>query len=205
MATSSKVLKKGAYHHGDLRQQLVNALAILIEEQGATGFSVSEACRRAGVSTAAPYRHFTDRDDMLRAVATDAKQRMAAAFRAAASAHPHGSAAAVFAIGKAYLDFADAQPNVFRLVFSLDDEEFEDLRCAGEECGAVVDAQVAAYLGLPVDHPGVMRVSFPLWTFVHGLAFMKIDRMLERAHVGLSVDDVLSDAGARLLGPPGPR
>ena len=148
MATATKVLKKGAYHHGDLRQQLVNALSQLIEEQGPQGFSVSEACRRAGVSTAAPYRHFSDRDDMLRAVALDAKLRLAEAFRSAIRGMPHGSMEAVHAIGKAYIAFALAQPNVFRLVFSVSDTGCDDLRAAGEACGEVVDREVAAYHGL---------------------------------------------------------
>lgn len=200
MGEATKVLKKGAYHHGDLRQELVKALRILIEEQGATGFSVSEACRRAGVSTAAPYRHFTDRDDMLKAVATDAKLRMAEAFRAAADKHTLGSPEAMFAIGRAYVDFAIAQPNVFRLAFSLKDDEGTPLCEAGDRCHFEVARQMSAFLGKPVDDPEVTQKAFPLWAFVHGLSFMAIDDVMEKAGIDANLDALIWEAGNRLLG-----
>ena len=61
--------KRDSYHHGDLRSQLIDATRALVEEKGPDHFSVSEACRRAGVSSAAPYKHFQDKEEMLRAVA----------------------------------------------------------------------------------------------------------------------------------------
>ena len=59
-----EVTAKTRYHHGDLRQQLITATRALVEEKGPDGFSVSEACRAAGVSTAAPYKHFQDRTEI---------------------------------------------------------------------------------------------------------------------------------------------
>src|SRR5215472_16084898 len=59
--------KGGRYHHGDLRSALVDAAISVIAERGVRGFSLAEATRRLGVTTAAPYRHFTDRDDLLAA------------------------------------------------------------------------------------------------------------------------------------------
>ncbi|MEM6374564.1 MAG: helix-turn-helix domain-containing protein, partial [Pseudomonadota bacterium] len=63
--------KRTNYHHGDLRADLVEATRRLVEEKGPDRFSVSDACRAAGVSTAAPYRHFEDRDEMLLAVCAE--------------------------------------------------------------------------------------------------------------------------------------
>ena len=70
--------KGGRYHHGDLRPALVDAAIDVIAERGVRGFSLAEATRRLGVTTAAPYRHFTDRDDLLAAVAARALSVFAA-------------------------------------------------------------------------------------------------------------------------------
>ena len=79
-------MRKQGYHHGNLRQALVDAALKLIEEKGPDGFSVAEACRMAGVSTAAPYKHFKDREEILHAVILEAMHRMGAAMQAAADA-----------------------------------------------------------------------------------------------------------------------
>jgi AcrR family transcriptional regulator len=70
--------RRGRYHHGDLREALIDAALELIAERGVHGFSLAEATRRLGVTTAAPYRHFADRDDVLAAVAVRALQTFAA-------------------------------------------------------------------------------------------------------------------------------
>jgi AcrR family transcriptional regulator len=67
---------KPAYHHGDLPQQLVRVVRDLIETHGPDGFSVAEAARRAGVSSAAPYKHFKDRPELLRAVVSEGMDRL---------------------------------------------------------------------------------------------------------------------------------
>src|ERR1700722_9923767 len=64
--------KGGRYHHGDLQSALVDAAIAVIDERGVRDFSMAEASRRLGVTTAAPYRHFADRDEVLAAVATRA-------------------------------------------------------------------------------------------------------------------------------------
>jgi AcrR family transcriptional regulator len=71
-STRSRPRRKGArYHHGDLREALIDTAVELIAERGVHGFSLSEASRRLGVTSAAPYRHFSDRDELLAAVLTD--------------------------------------------------------------------------------------------------------------------------------------
>ncbi|GAA2343861.1 TetR/AcrR family transcriptional regulator [Saccharopolyspora halophila] len=77
----------GKYHHGDLRAELVRVSLDLIAERGLDGFSVAEIARRAKVSTAAPYRHFADRETLLAAVATDLAQQLADEVTEAAEQH----------------------------------------------------------------------------------------------------------------------
>lgn len=93
------------YHHGDLRATLVETSLDLIAEQGIGAFSVAEIARRAGVSQAAPYRHFADRDALLAAVAMAVADQLAERIRAAAAARddPVGKLAAAFGAYTRYM------------------------------------------------------------------------------------------------------
>jgi AcrR family transcriptional regulator len=188
-ATPSGLTTKAAYHHGDLRAQLIAAVRDLVEIHGPDGFSVAEAARRAGVSSAAPYKHFKDRPDILRGVVGEAMDRLHLAMQAGADAHLAGSPDAVAGVGKAYVDFARAEPGVFRLVFSLTEghENAPDLLVKGQDCFGVVLAAVAAHLGLPPDDPQVQARAYMLWSFVHGHAFLTIDKKLKVANA--KIDD----------------
>ena len=180
----AEVLSKSAYHHGDLRAQLLAAVRDLVETHGPDGFSVSEAARRAGVSTAAPYKHFKDRHEILRGVVAEAMDRLRRYMEAAASRFPEGSLEAVAAIGEAYVAFARDQPGVFRLAFGLTEghEDDPDLMDKGRECFAVVVRSVAANMGRPEGEPEVSRRAYRLWAFVHGHSFLTIDRKNRITH-----------------------
>ncbi len=174
---SPGVTPKSAYHHGDLRAQLIAAVRELVETHGPDGFSVAEAARRAGVSSAAPYKHFKDRHELLRGVVSEAMDRLRAAMEAGAASHPHASLEAVSAVGQAYVDFAKAEPGVFRLVFGLTEghETAPDLLEKGANCYGVVIQAVADCLGVPPDNPDALRRAYILWSFVHGHSFLTID------------------------------
>lgn len=169
---------RSSYHHGALRSQLIAAVRELVETHGPEGFSVAEAARRAGVSSAAPYKHFKDRPELLRAVASEGMDRLRVAMEAAATRHPAGSIEAIAAIGQAYIDFARSGPGVFRLVFGLTEGHEEDpyLEEQGLGCFAVVHRAVAAALHLSPEDAAVRRRAYSLWTCVHGHSFLTIDK-----------------------------
>lgn len=195
---ATKVTGKSGYHHGDLRQQLVTATRELIEEKGPEAFSVSEACRRAGVSTAAPYRHFEDKPDMIAAVILEGMSEMTTRLHAAAAPFPHGSVEGISASGVAYVSFAEEHPGVFRLMFA-ESSGRADLEEAGHTCYSGLLLQVAAYLGKDEVDEDVLKASFPLWTFVHGMSFLRIDGKAEFAKMQIPVADLVADATRRLL------
>lgn len=204
--TDTGISPRAAYHHGDLRAQLIAAVRDLVETHGPDGFSVAEAARRAGVSSAAPYKHFKDRDEILRGVAGEAMDRLHAAMAAAADPHPTGSLEAVAAIGQAYVDFAKAQPGVFRLVFGLTEghENAPELQQKGDNCFGLVIGQVAAARDLPMDHPEVLSCAYILWSCVHGHSFLSID--MKNKDVGAEIDDwalLMRVSRAILTGPAG--
>jgi AcrR family transcriptional regulator len=108
-------LVKKPYHHGELRQALVDAARTLVHERGAGGFSLSDACRRAGVSTAAPYRHFADKNEILSEVAAQGFIDLTTRTRAEAERHPLGSTVRIVALGRVYFSFATSEPALFRI------------------------------------------------------------------------------------------
>lgn len=194
---------KRRYHHGDLRAALLVEVRGLIETDGPDGFSIAEAARRAGVSTGAPYKHFRDRDHLLHEVVADAMDRMTAATLAGREAHPYGSLEAVCGVGQAYIDFARAQPGVFRLMFGLAESHGESavLKDKGATAFRVVVEAAARYLGLPSDDPIVAQRAYTLWAFVHGHAFLGLDGKHAVVPALDGEKDLLRSVGLGMLGP----
>lgn len=189
ITAKTRIRKKEAYHHGDLRVQLVNATRRLVEEKGPDAFSVSQACRAAGVSTAAPYRHFSDKQDMLIAVAMDGMARMREQMLAAIADLPQGTLEAISEIGNVYVSFARNEPSVFRLMFGLTKHHRDrpDMIAEGAGSFGVLLNQVALYLGRKEIDDDVRRIGFSLWTFVHGLSFLIIDEKVDALQIPVDV------------------
>ena len=194
----SDVIAKTAYHHGDLRHQLIAATRRLVEEKGPEGFSVSEACRAAGVSTAAPYKHFRDRTEMLQATALEGYREMTAALQQGAEGHPAGSVEAIAAIGAAYVRFAEAHPELFKMMFAFK-ATTPEMEEAGMACYGVVLGQIALWAGRETVDGDVMEIGFPLWTYVHGLSFLRIDGKAEPPKVNRSIEELVDVATRGLL------
>ncbi|GAA1688773.1 TetR/AcrR family transcriptional regulator [Fodinicola feengrottensis] len=112
-----RAVKRGQYHHGDLAAALIDTAVDLIAERGVAGFSLAEASRRLGVTVAAPYRHFADRDALLAAVAAQAATQLAAAV--AAQTHGLTTPTERLAAGaQAYVRFAATHRALFQALFA---------------------------------------------------------------------------------------
>lgn len=196
--------QRARYHHGDLRAQLIAAVSDLVETHGPDGFSVAEAARRAGVSSAAPYKHFKDRPALLRAVIAAGMERLRLDMEQAAARHPPGSIDAVAAIGQAYVDFARHSPGVFRLVFGLTEghEDAPDLNEKGTQCFGVVVRAAAACLKRSPDDPVVLQRAYALWTCVHGHSFLTIDHKTHGGMVQIEDAPLLRAISLAILGQP---
>ena len=105
---------KKRFHHGDLREALIAATHDLLIEHGPDGFTLADACRRAGVTTAAPYKHFRDKQEILVEIVLRGFDELAAANAKAVADGGPCTVAGITAMGISYLDFAVAQPAVFR-------------------------------------------------------------------------------------------
>lgn len=126
-------------HHGDLRNALLRAALELVAERGPHGFTLAEASRRAGVSVAAPYKHFADRETLLAELATRGyrEQRDRFAVALGGSEDPVEQLAAFAA---AYVRFAEQEPALFDITFhaGLDKSRFPELDAAGGEVSALL-------------------------------------------------------------------
>ena len=165
--------KGGRYHHGDLRSALVDAAIGVIAERGVRGFSLAEATRRLGVTTAAPYRHFTDRDDLLAAVAARALSVFAAMLSDAAdTADTPAQRLAVMA--GAYVKFAAQQRPLFDTIYNsgLDKNRYPELQRACEP----VDTLLAVVLDVcDGDAAAANELTDAVEATAHGYAMLLID------------------------------
>ena len=112
-----KAKKKGAYHHGDLRRALLDAALLMVDREGPKGLSLRAVARLAGVSPAAPYRHFSGKEGLLGAVAREGFIALAESMEAAGRENSGLALAEFRAIALAYVKFAAANPSHFRVMF----------------------------------------------------------------------------------------
>jgi AcrR family transcriptional regulator len=164
-----------SYHHGDLKAALIEGAIELIGERGARRFSLAELSRRLGVTVAAPYRHFADRDELLAAVAVRALQAFAEALAAQSSdADPPEQRLAAMARG--YVRFAAEQPALFSVVFGLGLDKkrrHPELRDAYEELEGVFAQCVAALC--PEDADAAEDLGDAIEAAAHGYAALLTD------------------------------
>jgi AcrR family transcriptional regulator len=159
--------KGGRYHHGDLRSALVDAAIGVIAERGVRSFSLAEASRRLGVTTAAPYRHFADRDELLAAVAARALSVFTAMLAGAADA-ADTPAQRLAAMAGAYVRFAAQQRPLFDTIFSsgLNKSRYPELQRAWEPVDTLLTVVLEVCDGALAD---AVEAS------AHGYAMLLID------------------------------
>lgn len=166
------------YHHGDLRASLIAAAVELIREEGESALTLRQVARRAGVSHAAPYRHFKDRAALVSAVASEGFRRLATALQEAAVDLPPGPKS-LTALGVAYVQFALDHPGHFRVMFSSEarsEETATSSRGAFAQLSQVLEAGQAAQLFRP-DKTETKTLT--AWCLVHGLAMLLNDGRID--------------------------
>jgi AcrR family transcriptional regulator len=162
------------YHHGNLKEALVRAALDLIAQKGPAGFTFADAARWAGVSPAAPYRHFRDRDALLADVARRGFEEFTAALTRAWNDGQPDVLAAFDRLGKAYLDFAKREPAYYAAMFEAGVSADSDpaLREAGDRAFGVLRAAAEKLVTLmpAKDRPPALMVALHVWSMTHGIA-----------------------------------
>ncbi len=186
---------RAGYHHGNLKEALIEAALALIAEHGPLGFTFAEAARQAGVSPAAPYRHFRDREQLLADIAQQGFGHFETALRLAWNGGAPDAMTAFCSIGRAYLDFARTQPGYYAAMFEsgialnatpelheVSDRAFAILRNAAE----VVTANLT-----PGQRPPALMVALHVWSLSHGIASLFGRRNAVQRAMPMSPEDLL--------------
>lgn len=182
--TAKRNKKRAEYHHGDLKNALVEAAARLVVERGIAALSLREVAREAGVSHAAPYHHFIDKSALLAAVAEEGFKRFDSYQARALRGAPTDPRERLKALGRAYVRFAIANPHFFRIMFREDviggnrpaslaevaNRTFDRLVNTVRECQKLS--------GNKSENP--IPSAIRAWALVHGLASLWLDGPLHR-------------------------
>ena len=166
-------MPKRGYHHGNLRQALVQSALELIESKGPTGFTLSEAAKRAGVTPAAVYRHFEGREDLITEAARQGYEMFADLIQYAYDNGQPSALAAFEATGRAYLAFACKHPGLYIAMFEsgISVNRTPELAAAAARARAVME-KAAADLSqhIPADRrPPASLFSAHIWAMSHGV------------------------------------
>jgi AcrR family transcriptional regulator len=197
-------MERQGYHHGNLKEALVAAARKLIAERGPAGFTLAEAARLAGVSAAAPYRHFKDRSALIAEVA----QRGFAAFGqklAAAWGKTGAQPVENFGrMGEAYLAFAREEPGYYGAMFARGGSQTAPpRRMAGASAFAALENAIAkvASQGLPAGTSSLdaRRLAYQVWAMAHGVATLAAGGLLPSGEAALTPERLLQDAVPALI------
>jgi AcrR family transcriptional regulator len=170
------------YHHGDLRNALIQAATTVLVEKGAAALSLREVAKVAGVSHAAPYRHFRDKAALLRVLAQGGFERLTEVINTAAENSPYNPEQKLIEAGVAYVRNAVQHPEITRLMFAATIEPQQDR--------AYLAASAASYEALlDIIREGIEQGSFRqqppqqlvlvAWASMHGLAMLAVASLLE--------------------------
>ncbi|MDA3889114.1 MAG: TetR/AcrR family transcriptional regulator [Allgaiera sp.] len=166
-------MAKQGYHHGNLRQALVDAALALINEKGPQGFTLSEAAKAAGVTPAAVYRHFAGRDDLIAETARQGYVIFADLMEHAYNNGQPTALAAFGATGRAYLAFARKFPGHYMAMFEsgISLNANPELNHVANRARAVLEQAAAALAERipPEKRPPAAMFSAHIWAFSHGV------------------------------------
>jgi len=169
-----------SYHHGNLKEALLEAGLKALETGEPEALSLRMLAREAGATANAAYRHFADKDDLLNALAAEGFRRFAGQQQAAV-AGLHRAEQRLRASGLAYIAFAQAQPGLYRLMFSRLDRAagHDDLQTHSKDALAVLLEAAAAQLALPAEDARVRVAAAACWSLVHGLSALAMGGQLD--------------------------
>jgi AcrR family transcriptional regulator len=167
---------KRPYHHGDLRAALITAALSLIDEHGVKGLALSDAAHLAGVSVAAPYRHFKDKEALLAEIAAEGFAMFRDALARAARSHPDDKVKRLVEMGVAYVDFALQHRPHFKVMWEggVAKANYPEMRQTAHQAYLLLEE--AAKDLHPRAHPARQQALVrAAWSVVHGYAMLTLE------------------------------
>ena len=194
------------YHHGDLKNALINAGIEILAKEGVDGLSLRKVAKRAGVSHSAPYSHFPNKQSLIAAISTEGFNQLYTELDAAVSSHSRYPKQQLTEGTRAYVQFAMKHGDTFKIMFSGVLEKEKDYPAFVEISGktfqlvvnivrACQDAKV-----LEAGPPELLAVS--VWGQVHGIVSLALEGQISRAVLDThSVEEIVSFAVAQIMLP----
>ena len=196
MSWKDQARSERGYHHGNLKEALLQAALDLIAKKGAAGFTFADAARLAGVSPAAPYRHFRDRDELMSSIAQRGFEQFESALSQAWDDGRPDTVTAFERVGKAYLAFAREQPAYYSAMFEsgLALDISAGLHAAAERAFAVIRAaaeRLAALAPPGTPRPPALMMALHIWSMSHGIASLFARGDAARRKLPMTAEELL--------------
>ncbi len=182
--SDDSISQKKSYHHGNLREALINNALKMLETGGVDTISLRQVAKITGVSQAAPYSHFQDKNDLLAAIAEAGFQRLALQMAEDATGI-RDTKPRVEALALSYLRFASENPALFHLMFGREIADFSTrptLALTAGKSWSLISAAISA----GGKKENVQAITAALWSMIHGLTGLLIDRRLKPENIGAS-------------------
>jgi AcrR family transcriptional regulator len=191
------------YHHGRLKDALIEAARTLVAEHGPGGFTLAELAKRVGVTGAAPYRHFADRNELINELARRGFELFGDSLAKAWDDGKPEPRAAIKRMGRAYIAFACAEPGLYAAMFNeikrlqqpmangVATKAFDGL---GRAAAAVLAGGTST---TNVSAADVRKLAFEIWALAHGAAMLAVAGHLDPAKGDDAV--VILERGAEAL------
>ena len=193
--------EKRSYHHGRLKEALIEAARSLVARHGPAGFTLAEAAKLVGVTPAAPYRHFSDRDDLMGEVAKQGFENFRGRLIAAWDEGRPDPDSALKRLGRAYLTFARDEPGYYFTMFGhaqrlasgggheAAQRAFDSLASAA---GAVLERRGAS-------RAGARKLAYEIWSLSHGVATLMLGRHLQDGSAECDPETILESGVAAMI------
>lgn len=178
-------MTRETYHHGDLKQEIIDNGLLLLNKEGFEGFSLRKVASMCGVSHTAPYKHFKDKEELINLIIGEVSRKFCLALLEVTHLYPNDYKLQIVEMGKAYVKFMVENPEYLKFMFLSDNScpiEIRDNKFYGYENGAFGVFKNSAeefFKVINLDKKYYMEKTLSMWSMVHGIALLISKKSIE--------------------------